>query len=211
MKLLREEFLAETKKEGNKYYIEGIFLQSAIKNRNGRVYPTETMDSEVNRYIKEYVDKGRAVGELNHPTSPSINLDRVSHKITGLIKDGNNWVGRATIIDTPMGNVVKGLLAANVNIGVSSRGLGSLKTVNGIQEVQNDFRLAAIDIVSDPSAPDAYVEAVNEDYSWVFCENDQCFVRQDIAENHKKEIKRSKLTSERKLQMFEEFINNIKN
>jgi len=210
MKLLREEFIAEARKEGKNYFIEGIFLQSDIKNRNGRVYPTATMDKEVNRYVKEYVEKGRAIGELNHPTSPTINLDRVSHKITGLIKDNNNWVGRAAIIDTPMGNVVRGLLDAKVNVGVSSRGLGTLKSVNGIQEVQNDFRLAAVDIVSDPSAPDAYVEAVNEGLSWVFCNEGQCFVREDLYEQHKKDVKKSKLTPEKKLQMFEEFIRNIK-
>jgi hypothetical protein len=210
MKLITEQYLAEAKKEGNSYFIEGIFMQSDVKNRNGRIYPTSIMDNEVNRYIKEYVDRGRAVGELNHPQSPSINLDRVCHKVTGMTKDGNNWIGRAKILNTPMGKVVEGLLEGGVQIGVSSRGLGSLKSVHGIQEVQNDFRLAAIDIVSDPSAPDAYVEAVMEDVSWTYCEDGQCYIRQDLVEEHKKEIKCKKVDAQRKIKMFEEFILNIK-
>jgi hypothetical protein len=208
MKLLTEDFLVESKIEGKNTFIEGIFMQSKVKNRNGRVYPEQILDTEANRYVTEYVNKGRAVGELNHPATPSINLDRVSHKITGLIKDGYNWVGKAQVIDTPMGNVVKGLLNAGVMIGVSTRGLGSLRTVNGIQEVQNDFRLSAIDIVSDPSAPDAYVDAINESTSWVYCEDGKCFIRQDLVEEHKKQTKK-KLSTTKKIQMFEEFINSI--
>lgn len=210
MKLIQEQFLAEAKKENGSYFIEGIFMQSAVKNRNGRVYPTKTMDNEVNRYIKEYVEKNRAVGELNHPQSPAINFERVSHMVTGLEKDGNNWVGRAKILDTPMGNVVEGLLKGGVQIGVSSRGLGTLKAINGIQEVQNDFKLAAIDIVNDPSAPDAYVDAIMENVSWAYCESGQCYVRQDLMEQHKREIKRKNPDARRRLQMFEEFLKTIK-
>lgn len=210
MKLLQEQFLAEATKTGNNLFIEGIFMQSAVKNRNGRIYPTKIMDGEVNRYVKEYVEQGRAVGELGHPNTPAINLDRVSHKITGLTKDGNNWIGRASILNTPMGNVARGLLEGGVRIGVSSRGLGTIRSINGIDEVQSDFKLASVDIVGDPSAPDAFVDAVNEEASWLFCEDGHCYVREDLYEQHKKEIKKSKLSYEKKLKMFEDFINNIK-
>lgn len=185
-------------------------MQSAVKNRNGRVYPTNVMDNEVKRYIKEYVNQNRAIGELGHPSTPTINLDRVSHVITGLEKDGSNWVGRARILDTPMGNVAEGLLKGGVKIGVSSRGLGTVRTVNGIDEVQSDFKLAAIDIVGDPSAPDAFVDAVNEDASWLFCEDGRCYIREDLYEQHKKDIKNCPLTREKKVAMFESFINSIK-
>lgn len=210
MKLLTENYLAESKKEGKHWMIEGVFMQAAVKNRNGRVYPESTMANEAKKYIKEYVDQNRACGELGHPASPSINLDRVSHLVTGLTQDKNNWIGRAKVLNTPMGNVVEGLLEAGVKIGVSSRGLGTLKNVNGIQEVQSDFKLAAIDIVADPSAPDAYVDGIMEDVSWVYCEDGQCFIRQDLVEDHKKKIKCSKISLDDKIRMFEEFLKNIK-
>lgn len=213
MKLLTETFIAEAVKDSKKgWFIEGIFLQGDLKNRNGRIYPKNVLGEETKRYIKEYVDQGRAVGELNHPSTPAINLDRVSHKIIGLVEDGSNWVGRAEILNTPMGEVVKGLLEGGVKIGVSSRGLGSLKERNGIQEVQNDFRLTAIDIVSDPSAPDAFVSGLNESADWIFCENGQCYIKTDLIEQQqdiaKKEYKT--LSAEQKLSMFEAFINNFK-
>lgn len=153
-------------------FIEGIFLQAAIKNRNGRVYPSHIMEQEVNRYITEKVATSRAYGELGHPNGPQINLERVSHLIKELRKDGDNYIGKALVTEgTPYGAIVKGLLESGANLGVSSRGLGSLRQRNGIMEVQADFRLAtAGDVVADPSAPDAMVRGLMEDVEWV-CEN----------------------------------------
>lgn len=176
MKLIKEEIqnvrflIEEDKKTGKKHHIiEGIFMQADKQNRNGRVYPFDTLRREVERYNKEYITKNRAVGELGHPDTPSINLDRVSHMITSLKPDGSNFVGRAKILDTPMGNIVKGLLDGGVTLGVSTRGVGSLKPHNGYQLVQDDFKLAtAADIVADPSAPDAFVQGIMEGKDWIF-------------------------------------------
>ena len=177
MKLIKEyvesvkcitEAVKDTKEK--QYYIEGVFLQSNLKNKNGRMYPENTMDNEVNRYVKEYVEKNRAYGELGHPDSPSINLDRVSHMITGLTKEGTNWVGKAKILETPMGKIARGLLEGGANLGVSSRALGTLRmNKEGVQIVQDDFMLStAADIVADPSAPDAFVKGIMESVDWVF-------------------------------------------
>ena len=174
MKLIKEEvqdvrFLVEKVNGKTQHVIEGIFMQAEKCNRNGRVYPMATLQKEVDRYNKEYVSKNRAVGELGHPDTPSINLDRVSHMITSLKPDGTNFIGRAKILDTPMGNIVKGLLDGGVTIGVSTRGVGSLKPQNGYQLVQDDFKLAtAADIVADPSAPDAFVQGIMEGKNWIF-------------------------------------------
>jgi hypothetical protein len=174
MKLIKEEvqdvrFLVEKVNGKPQHIIEGIFMQAEKCNRNGRVYPMATLQKEVDRYNKEYVTKNRAVGELGHPDTPSINLDRVSHMITSLKPDGTNFIGRAKILDTPMGNIVKGLLDGGVTIGVSTRGVGSLKPHNGYQLVQDDFKLAtAADIVADPSAPDAFVQGIMEGKEWIF-------------------------------------------
>lgn len=175
MKLITEivedvKVLEEARADGkNDMYIEGIFLQSNMKNRNGRVYPESVMDKEVARYTNEYVRKNRALGELGHPQGPSINLDRVSHMITELRKDGPNYIGKAKIMDTPMGNIARNLINSGAQLGVSSRGMGSLKTKNGIMEVQDDFYLAtAADIVADPSAPDAFVNGIMEGVEWVW-------------------------------------------
>ena len=170
MKLIREvvettNLIVEEKLgKGKQYFIEGPFLQSEIVNRNGRMYQESVMDKEVERYNKEYVAKNRAYGELGHPDTPSINLDRVSHMITSLRKEGTNYIGKAKILDTPMGKIVKGLLDGGANLGVSSRAMGSLKANNqGIQIVQDDFMLStAADIVADPSAPDAFVRGIME-------------------------------------------------
>lgn len=178
MKLIAElteevEVLIEKTEDGKKnLFIEGIFLQSAIKNRNGRVYPEEVMDAEVARYTKEAIEQKRALGELGHPDGPQINLDRASHVITSLKKEGTNYVGRAKIMDTPMGNIAKGMLESGVRLGVSSRGMGSLKeNSKGIMEVQKDFRLAtAADIVADPSAPNAFVNGIMENVDWIWDE-----------------------------------------
>lgn len=174
MKLIREEvsevsyLVEENKKTGKKEYsITGVFMQAEKQNRNGRVYPFGTLQKEVDRYNNEYVNKSRAFGELGHPDNPSINLDRVSHMITKLYPDGNNFIGKAKIVDTPMGNIVKGLLDGGACLGVSTRGVGSLKPQNGYQLVQDDFKLAtAADIVADPSAPDAFVKGIMENYDW---------------------------------------------
>lgn len=175
MKLISEEvqdieFLIEENKETGKktYNISGIFMQSETKNRNGRVYPYKILSNEVNRYNQEYVSKNRAIGELGHPESPSINLDRVSHMITSLKPEGNNFVGKAKILDTPMGSIVKGLLDGGCSLGVSTRGVGSLKPVNGYQQVQEDFKLSTVDVVADPSAPSAFVQGIMEDVEWLY-------------------------------------------
>jgi hypothetical protein len=174
MKLITEltediKYVKENVGNGDKnYFIEGVFMQSDVKNRNGRIYPKNTLLKECKRYITEYVDKGRAMGELNHPTGPTVNLDRVSHIIKELHEDGRNVFGKAKVLDTPMGRIVKNLIDEGAQLGVSTRGMGSLKSRNGYQEVQEDFMLAAIDIVADPSAPNAFVNGIMENAEWVF-------------------------------------------
>ena len=160
-----------TEESGGKknLYIEGVFLQSEIKNRNGRIYPISVLEREVGRYNEEYIVAGRALGELGHPDGPTVNLDRVSHKIVSLQKEGNNFIGKARILDTPMGLIAKSLLGEGVKLGVSSRGMGSLEERNGSNYVRDDFMLAtAADIVSDPSAPDAFVHGIMEGKEWVW-------------------------------------------
>lgn len=218
MKLICEvteeiEYITEAGGEDQKKgtYIKGVFLQGNLKNRNGRVYPMETLDREVNRYNKDFVERKRAFGELGHPQGPTINLDRVSHMITELKKDGNNYIGKAKIMETPMGNIVKNLISEGAQIGVSSRGMGSLKQKNGINEVQNDFHLAtAADIVADPSAPDAFVEGIMENVDWVYDERYGWKAIEAIHE-YKKEIKKTstKDLTEKKLKIFEDWISKL--
>jgi len=161
--------IEENEKGQKEYFIEGIFMQSEIKNRNGRVYPKEVMQKEVGRYVKEFVEKDRAFGELGHPEGPTINLDKVSHMITKLEEDGNNYVGRAKILSTPNGQIVRNLIDDGAKLGVSSRGLGSLEQKGGAQYVKDDFQLAtAGDIVADPSAPEAFVNGIMEGTEWVY-------------------------------------------
>ena len=217
MKLIKEVFdttnvIVENKLgKGKEYFIEGVFLQSAIKNRNGRMYPEAVMDKEVERYMKEQVANNRAYGELGHPDNPQINLDRVSHMITSLRKEGTNYIGRAKILETPMGMIARGLLDGGANLGVSSRALGSLKTNNeGVQIVQDDFMLStAADIVADPSAPDAYVRGIMESKEWVFV--DGKFVEKHIEET-KAFIKKtsSKNLEEAKIRAFQNFLSKIR-
>lgn len=190
-------YITEAKEDGSKnLYIEGVFLQSAIKNRNGRIYPEEVMDREVERYIKESVETNRAIGELNHPPTPALDLERVSHKIVSLKKEGTNYVGKALITKTPMGDIARGLIESGVNIGVSSRGMGTLKlNKQGINEVQSDFKLVtAADLVSNPSAPDAYVTGIMENVSWFYDESLGNWRAAQIAEEAKQIIK--KMTTE---------------
>ena len=216
MKLIREE-VAETKLiveeklgKGKQYFIEGVFLQSEIVNRNGRMYLEKIMDKECDRYIKEYVEKNKAYGELGHPENPSINLERVSHLIVGLRKEGTNWIGKAKILETPMGMIARGLLDGGANLGVSSRAMGSLKTNNeGVQVVQDDFMLStAADIVADPSAPDAFVRGIMEGKEWAFV--DGKFVEKNIDEV-KRVITRtsSKNLEEAKIRAFQYFLSKI--
>ena len=175
MKLIREEIetckvLVEEKEGKKSMFIEGTFLQGNLKNRNGRFYPTEVLEKEVNRYCESFVAKGRALGELGHPEGPTVNLDRVSHKIVDLHREGNNFVGKAKLLETPMGVIAKNLLDEGVQLGVSSRGMGSLRDTNeGYKVVGEDFMLAtAADIVADPSAPDAFVNGIMEGVDWVW-------------------------------------------
>ena len=217
MRLIREVFeqtntIVESKLgKGKEYFIEGIFLQSELKNRNGRMYPESVMDNEVGRYIKESVEKNRAYGELGHPDTPSINLDRVSHMIVSLRKEGTNYIGKAKILETPMGQIARGLLDGGANLGVSSRALGSLQTNNeGVQIVQDDFMLStAADIVADPSAPDAFVRGIMESKEWVFV--DGKFVEQHIEEA-KRSIRKASLRNleEAKIIAFQKFLSKIR-
>ena len=218
MKLIREEIesvkvITEATKSGKKnLYIEGVFLQGNIKNRNGRMYPMETLQKEVGRYIKEHVDTGRALGELGHPDGPTVNLDRVSHKITSLKESGTNFIGRAKILEsTPMGKIASSLLSEGVKLGVSSRGIGSLKpTKEGFNVVGEDFMLAtAADIVADPSAPDAFVEGIMEGKEWIW---EGSILRERKAEEIKSKIDTlagRKMLEEHKISLFDEFINSL--
>ena len=216
MKLITEinesiEYIAEAKEDGGKdYFIKGPFMQANIKNRNGRMYPAEVLDKEVNRYVSENVAKNRAYGELGHPTSPTINLDRVSHMIKELTRDGDNFIGKAKIMtETPMGRIVKNLMDEGASLGVSSRGMGSLKNKSGVAEVQNDFYLAtAADIVADPSAPDAFVEGIMEGKEWVW---DNGIIREATINDYKEEIEKapSKDLTETKLKVWSKFLSNL--
>jgi len=216
MRLIKEfnesiTYLTEESKDPKKpnVFIEGVFLQSDLKNKNGRVYPKEIMQREVQRYVNENVKTKRAYGELGHPDGPTVNLDRVSHMITDLREDGNNWIGKAKIMDTPMGRIVKELISEGAQLGVSSRGLGSLKEKNGINEVQGDFMLAtAADIVADPSAPDAFVSGIMEGKEWVFVNGK--WTEQDIEEA-KSTISRANIRDleEEKMQVFSNFLDKL--
>lgn len=214
MKLITElteeiKYVKENVGNGEKnYFIEGVFMQSGVKNKNQRIYPQQTLSKECRRYMTEYVDKGRALGELNHPTGPTVNLDRVSHIVKELHEDGNNVYGKAKVLDTPMGKIVKNLIDEGAQLGVSTRGMGSLKARNGYQEVQEDFMLAAIDIVADPSAPNAFVNGIMEGKEWIF-ENGIW------SERHLMQAKKSiKNTSSKNMnknitKIFEQFFKNI--
>jgi hypothetical protein len=216
MKLITEEIsnvniITEGKGANKKLYIEGVFLQGEIKNRNGRMYPIDTLCREVNRYNENFVAKGRALGELGHPDGPTVNLDRVSHKITCLTQEGNNFKGKAQILETPMGKIAKSLLESGVSLGVSSRGVGSLRMTNeGHKIVGEDFQLAtAADIVADPSAPDAFVNGIMEGKEWVW---EGGILREQLAERTQKRINTlvdQRMLEEHKLQLFNDFLSNL--
>jgi hypothetical protein len=216
MKLIREEvtdvhFLTERdEKTGKKHlYIEGVFMQAELKNRNGRVYPKAVLDREADRYNRDYVQRNRAYGELGHPDNPTINLDRVSHMITKLYPDGNNYIGKAKILDTPKGKIVKSLLESGGNLGVSTRGVGSLREGNGCQLVQDDFHLAtAADIVADPSAPDAFVQGIMEDAEWILTAKGWKPVMHEQAKKVLKEASRQDI-EDTALRIFENFMKSI--
>ena len=216
MKLITEEvsqvkFITEGKGANKKLYIEGVFLQGNIKNRNGRMYPVETLAREVNRYSEAFVNKGRALGELGHPDGPTVNLDRVSHKITSLRQEGNNFRGKAQLLNTPMGKIASSLIDEGVTLGVSSRGVGSLREDHtGAKVVGEDFMLAtAADIVADPSAPDAFVSGIMEGKEWIWEGGN---LREQLAERTQKRINTlvdQKRLDERKLELFNDFLSNL--
>jgi len=216
MKLIREEiesveFIVEERNGKKSLYIEGVFLQGNIKNRNGRMYPMDTLRREVSRYNEGYVQAGRALGELGHPDGPTVNLDRVSHKIVSLKESGSNFIGKAKILSTPMGKIASSLIGEGVKLGVSSRGIGSLKmTKEGCNIVGDDFMLAtAADIVADPSAPDAFVEGIMEGKEWVW---DGGILREKYAERTQRRINTlvdQRALEENKLNLFNEFLNSL--
>ena len=216
MKLITEEvsevkFITEGKGSKKKMYIEGVFLQGDIKNRNGRMYPVNTLAKEVGRYNESFVRTGRALGELGHPEGPTVNLDRVSHKIVKLEQSGNNFIGKARLLETPMGRIAKNLITEGVTLGVSSRGVGSLKEDHsGCKVVGEDFMLAtAADIVADPSAPDAFVSGIMEGKEWVW---EGGILREQLAEKTKKSINtlvNQNRLEEHKLNLFNDFLSNL--
>lgn len=214
MKLISEylesnlEYVTEEKNGKENVVIEGIFMQAESKNRNGRIYPREVMESAVNKYVTEQVQTGRAVGELNHPDGPTINLDKVSHRITELNWDGNNVMGKALILDTPMGQIVKGLVEGGCQLGVSSRGMGSLVQKNGANVVGNDFILSTVDIVQDPSAPEAFVNGIMEGVEWIW---DNGILKAQDIEKYETEIKRapSSQLAESQLKVWSDFLSKL--
>ena len=214
MKLISEEvqnaeYLVEEKNGKKEYKIRGVFLQSEIKNRNGRVYPQEILAREVNRYTKEFINKNRAFGELGHPDGPTVNLERVCHMVKSLKQDGKDFIGEAKIMDTPYGKIVKGLIDEGAQLGVSSRGMGSLIQRNGVNYVKDDFYLAtAADIVADPSAPDAFVEGIMESKEWIW---DNGVLKEKDIESWKNQIRtaRQRALEEAKLKVFESFLKKL--
>ena len=216
MKLITEEvsrvkFIVEGKGAKKKMYIEGVFLQGEIKNRNGRMYPLQTLAKEVGRYNESFVSKGRALGELGHPDGPTVNLDRVSHKITSLVQEGNNFRGKAQLLSTPMGKIAQNLIGEGVTLGVSSRGVGSLKEdLHGCKVVGEDFMLAtAADIVADPSAPDAFVSGIMEGKEWIW---EGGILREQLAQKTQKRINTlvdQRKLEEHKLNLFNDFLSNL--
>lgn len=216
MKLITENIeevqyvLEEDKKTGQKRsLIEGIFMQADQKNRNGRIYPKKILESAINRYTNDQVNKNRAVGELNHPEGPTINLDKVSHRITELRWDGNNVMGKALVLDTPMGRIARGLLEGGVQLGVSSRGMGSLEQRNGVSYVKPDFMLATVDIVQDPSAPDAFVNGIMESAEFIYDAASDSWIKQELIENLIKKAKLKQINENQAVRELKNILFNI--
>ena len=210
MKLITEttlgvKLLTEDKDGKKNYFIEGVFMQSETKNRNGRIYPLATMSKEIERYNKEYVTQNRAMGELGHPEGPTVNLERVSHIIKDLKQDGNDVYGRAKILDTPYGKIVKNLMDEGAKLGVSSRGMGTLKEQDGVNVVQEDFMLASVDVVADPSAPNAFVNGIMEGKEWIW---DNGIIKPVQIESYKRIIEKtaSRNLEEQAIKLFADFI-----
>ena len=216
MKLIKElieeenlQFITEDKDGEKRYYIEGVFMQADVKNKNGRMYGSNMLAEKVEEYSKNFIEKNRAYGELGHPSNPSINLERVSHRIVSLRRDGSNFIGKAQVSSTPYGNIVKGLLEDGGKLGVSSRGLGSLMKENGVLKVQSDFLIVTpADIVADPSAPDAFVEGIMEGREWVW---DNGIIREKTVEDYKEIVEKtsSKDLKMMKLKLFEDFLSKL--
>jgi len=214
MKLITEttqseiQVLTEEKNGQKNYFIKGVFMESDTKNRNGRVYPGEIMEQEIGRYNNEYVKQNRAMGELGHPEGPTVNLERVSHIIKNLSVDGKQIIGEAKIMDTPYGKIVKNLIDEGAKLGVSSRGMGSLKEQDGVNVVQEDFMLAAVDVVADPSAPNAFVNGIMEGKEWIW---DNGVLKPVVIENYKKIIKKtsSRRLEEQAIHLFKDFISKL--
>ena len=212
MKLITEhtnevEYITEGK--GKEQYIKGIFMQADMKNQNGRIYPHAVLKNEVNNFNRRYVSEGRALGELGHPAGPVINLDRVSHVIKELYEDGKNFIGKAKVMDTPNGKIVKNLISEGVKLGVSSRGMGSVKpNRNGVNEVQKDFVLSTVDIVADPSAPDAFVDGIMEGKEWIW---ENGVIKEQDIDVMRKTIKKAKMREleQKKVEVFAKFLQNL--
>ena len=212
MKLITEhtnevEYITEGKSK--EQYIKGIFMQADMKNQNGRIYPHAVLQKEVNNFNRRYVAEGRALGELGHPAGPVINLDRVSHVIKELVEDGKNFIGKAKVMDTPNGRIVKNFISEGVKLGVSSRGMGSLKTnKNGVNEVQGDFVLSTVDIVADPSAPDAFVNGIMEGKEWIW---ENGVIKEQDIDSMKKTIMKAKTREleQKKIEIFAKFLQNL--
>lgn len=224
MKLITEvtencEVITEANTETGKksYFIEGIFMQGDIQNRNGRIYPSMVLEKEMSRYIKDFVEPKRALGELGHPDGPTINGDRVSHLITEMKRDGNNFYGKAKILGTPMGEIVKTFIDEGIKIGVSTRGLGSVKQLkNGVMEVQNDFHLSTVDIVTDPSAPNAFVNGIMENVEYYYDITSGNWIAQEVVQNIEQEAHKSYNRITKKIdeavaaRMFETFVRSLR-
>ena len=214
MKLITETveevaYLTENKDGEKQFFIEGVFMQAEQKNKNGRVYPKQILAKEANRYVTEYVNKNRALGELNHPSGPSVNLDRVSHKVTWLYENNNDFYGKAKILDTPCGQIVKNLMSEGVKLGVSTRGMGSLEKRGSVNVVKEDFMLAAIDIVADPSAPNAFVNGIMEGREWIW--DNGLLKEQQIAE-YRDTLKKtpSKKLQAESIKLFADFLKKLR-
>jgi len=221
MKLITEinescEVITESNEDGEKsYFIEGIFMQGNIKNRNGRIYPTDTLEAEMERYKRDFITQSRALGELGHPDGPTINGDRVSHLITDMYREGNDFYGKAKILNTPMGKIVKEFIDEGIKVGVSTRGLGSVRQKNGIMEVQKDFHLATVDVVTDPSGPNCFVSGIMENAEYYYDIASGNWRAQEVVEEIQQEAKKiykktTQIDELKAAQMFESFVRSLR-